>query len=108
MVKMVKNTRAENHSGNRGLILGKQIHNSGNQQHGGNQHEPNGNFGLANVQIAGYFPGAISRLGEAQDKHGDGLHGEAPDHAERIERRQNVYVAQTENNREELQSRRLD
>ena len=95
---------AENHSGDRGFILGEEVHDRGDQQHGGNENQSHWNFGLADVQVAGNFPCAVARLGKAQDEHGDGLHGEAPDHAERVERGQQVDVAAAENDGEQLQA----
>ena len=95
---------AENYSGDGGLILGEQVHDSGDQQHGGDENQSDRNFGFADVQVAGNFPGAVSRLGEAQHEHGDGLHGEAPDHAESVERRQQVNVAAAEDDGEQLQA----
>ena len=94
---------AENHTGDGGFVLGKQVHHRGDQQHCGNGHQAERNLNFADVQVAGHFPLPILRLGEAQYEHGDGLHGEAPDHAESVERGQHVYIAKTEEDRQQLQ-----
>ena len=85
-------------------ILGKEVHDRGDQQHGGNENQPHWNLGLADVQVARNLPCAVAGLGEAQHEHGDGLHGEAPDHAERVERGQHVDVAAAEDDGKQLQA----
>ena len=47
---------AEDHARDRRLILGEQIHDRGHEQHRGNDDQTEGNFRLADVQIARNFP----------------------------------------------------
>ena len=54
------------------------------------------------MQIARNFPLAIPRLGETQHQHGQGLHGETPDHSEGVERGQLVDIAAAQNNSQQL------
>src|SRR5580700_109534 len=95
---------AENDSGDGGLVLGKQVDDGGEQQHRGNADQSYGDFGFAEVEVAGDFPGAVTGLGEAQHEHREGLHGEAPDHAKGVERGQHVDVAAAQDDGEDLEA----
>ena len=83
-------------------ILREQVHDRRDEQHRGDRNQPERDFGLADVQVAGNFPFAISGLGEAQHQHRQRFHGEAPDHAEGVERSQNVHVAQAQDDGQQL------
>ncbi len=83
-------------------VLGEQVHDGGREQDGRDHNQAEGDLGLADVQIARHLPLAIARLGEAQHQHRQRLHGEAPDHAEGIERGQLVDVAAAEDDGEQL------
>src|SRR6202166_5221282 len=67
---------AENYSGNGGLVFREKVHHGGDKKHGGGKDEANGDFSLADMKVAGHFPGSVAGLGKTQHQHGDGLHGE--------------------------------
>src|ERR1700722_357779 len=86
------------------LILGEQIHYRGDEQHPRGGQQAQRYLCLADVQVSRHLPCAVSRFREAQHEHRDGLHGEAPDHPEGVERGQLVDVAAAENDSEQLQT----
>ena len=82
--------------GNRRQWLGHQVDQRGGEQQQRNQRQSDRNLQLADGDIARHAELAIARFGEAQHKHRQGLESKAPDHAEGIQRRQQIHVAAAE------------
>src|SRR5262249_494911 len=62
-----------------------------------------GNFVSRNVQVGRHLPPALALIFEPQHEHRETVEGETPDHAERVGFAENVYVAATGENGEELE-----
>src|SRR5689334_2748303 len=56
-----------------------------------------------NGEIRRHFPAALSFVFMPQHQHGEAVECEAPDHAERISFTQDIYIAATGENREQLE-----
>jgi len=74
-------------------LFGEQVDDGGSKQQERNQSQANRDLGLANVEIAGHFPLPVLRFGKAQHENGQRLEGKTPDHAEGVQRCQQVNVA---------------
>ena len=95
---------AESHARDRGFILSKQIHNRGHKQHSRNDHQAKWDFYFADVKITRYLPGAVLRLGEAQNQHRKGVHGKTPDHPKGIQTSQLVHISAADQHSKYLQT----
>ena len=73
------------------------------EQRDGDHHQADRNLRLADVEIQRHLPLARAGLLVAQHQHRERLHGEAPDHAERVGFAQHVDVAAADEMVDELQ-----
>src|ERR1022692_1677264 len=85
-------------------LLREQVNHSGREQYQRDREEADGDFDAPEVKVAWYLPLAIFRLGIAQHRNCERLEREAPDHAEGVQRSQQIYVAAAGNDGEDLQA----
>ena len=94
---------AEGNTGDRGRRLGQQVSEGGQEQNDGDGHQPQRHFFPSQLQVPGDLPLAVFRFGVTQNEHGQGLKAETPDHAEGIQRSQEVHVAAADYDGDDLQ-----
>src|SRR5215470_4408988 len=79
-----KEKNGKGQAGDRRVGLGEQVGNSDSEQNQSDETDPNRNFDSENHRIEGNSIFAILRMRVAQDKHREALHGETPNHSERV------------------------
>ena len=94
---------AERDARNGSQLLGEEIDNGGGKQQQRDQRQTDGDFGLADVKVAGHLPFTVFWFRKPQDQNGQGLEGKTPDHAECVQRRQQIDVAAAGDDREDLE-----
>ena len=60
-VKTANSTQTERDAGDRGQLLGEQVHERGGEQQQRDQSQADGNFHLADVEVARHLPFAVLR-----------------------------------------------
>ena len=89
----MKKTRLKRNTGDGGHLLGEQIDEGGGEQDERDQPQSNRNLYAPDADVAGHLPFPILGQVVAQHEHGQRHEREAPDHAEGIQRGQQVDIA---------------
>ena len=84
---------SEDHSGNRGRRLGKQVDECDRHQNQSDQPETDGDFFSENNRIEWHAVFAVLRVRVTQHQHRHTLHRKTPNHAKRIQVSEECYVA---------------
>src|SRR6202046_2919645 len=86
-----------------GHLLGEHVDDGEREQHYGDEHQDHGDFSAADMEVQRHFPFAAQRLLIAQHQDRQGLHREAPHHAEGVGFTQHVHVAAADQDGDQLQ-----
>ena len=90
-------------AGNGGHLLGEHVNNGEGKQGQRDHRQAHGDFDAADAEVERHFPFAGAGLLVAQHQDREGLHGEAPDHAEGIGFAEHVHVAAADDDGDQLQ-----
>src|ERR1019366_9553452 len=97
--------QTETHAGDGRQFLGEQVYQRGREQHHGDDAQTNRNFHPTDVDVSRHFPFPLFRRCITQNQYRQRHEREAPDHAEGIQRRQEVHVATAGDDGQDLQQR---
>src|SRR5215470_17220225 len=93
----------EHAAGHGGDGLGEQVDEGDQEERERYEAEAERNLSFADGEIERDLELALPRIGVAQDKNGEAVHGETPDHAECVEVREESYVTVADDDGEDLQ-----
>src|SRR5580692_2389779 len=100
--KYDKEQNREGAASHGGYRFGKKIDDGNDKEGQRDQAEADGNLHAANVKIKGHLKLAHPRPRVSKHEHGQPIHREAPDDAERVEVRKKSNVAATDKNGDDL------